>query len=330
GWTQCGGHGPMTSAYGLGSDNVLEFQVVTADGELKIANAVANPDLFWALRGGCGGTFGIVTQATVRAFPSPKFTVTKFALNASTPEQLIEPMAYLHAQMPDLSDKGVQGYYVAFPKQFIGTFHTHMKRGIIGEPVLDWWTGKYRARNAHVRRHGPGESAAKGSQSMGKQPGDGRLLSKENLQSPKFAAALKEAMPSAPGKMMRGAMVGGGEVMKRSPTETSVHPSWRKTYVSIWSDKDVNAFIDLSPGMGAYINEASYNATNWQETFWGSNYAKLSEVKAKVDPDMLFFVSPGINAEMMTVNEKGAVCRAASVNKNSKYPPPSDNANVSG
>jgi FAD/FMN-containing dehydrogenase len=59
GWTQCGGHGPMTSAYGLGSDNVLEFQVVTADGQLKIANSVANPDLFWALRGGCGGTFGI-------------------------------------------------------------------------------------------------------------------------------------------------------------------------------------------------------------------------------------------------------------------------------
>jgi hypothetical protein len=50
GWTQCGGHGPMTSAYGLGSDVVLEFQVVTPDGQLKIANSVANPDLFWALR----------------------------------------------------------------------------------------------------------------------------------------------------------------------------------------------------------------------------------------------------------------------------------------
>jgi hypothetical protein len=50
GWSQCGGHGPMTSAYGLGSDNILEYQVVTADGQLKIANAVANPDLYWALR----------------------------------------------------------------------------------------------------------------------------------------------------------------------------------------------------------------------------------------------------------------------------------------
>jgi hypothetical protein len=50
GWSQCGGHGPMTSAYGLGSDNILEFQVVTADGQLKIANSVANPDLYWALR----------------------------------------------------------------------------------------------------------------------------------------------------------------------------------------------------------------------------------------------------------------------------------------
>jgi hypothetical protein len=311
GWTQCGGHGPMTSAYGLGSDNVLEFQVVTADGQLKIANSVANPDLYWALRGGCGGTFGIVTQATVRAFPSPKFTVTKFTLTVNTPDQLIEPMAYLHSQMPDLSEKGVQGYYVVFPKQFIATFHTvgslatadaskkiwepvlskiatypgvekastvpkyldypsyktyydatwgaapagdKMKRDMNSEPVFDWWTGKYRSTLA--RRHGPAESKA-GSQSMGKVKGDGRLLSKENLLSPKLAAAFKEAMPSAPGKMMRGALIGGGEVIKRSPTETSVHPSWRKTYVTIWSDKDVDELIALSPGMGAYINEVS-------------------------------------------------------------------------
>jgi len=52
--------------YGLGADNVLEYKVVTADGNLTIANAVSNPDLFWALRGGGGGTWGVVVEATFK------------------------------------------------------------------------------------------------------------------------------------------------------------------------------------------------------------------------------------------------------------------------
>jgi FAD/FMN-containing dehydrogenase len=57
GWGLMGGHGPLTHKYGLGVDQFLEFKVVTADGQLRIANAVTNPDLFWALRGGGGSTW---------------------------------------------------------------------------------------------------------------------------------------------------------------------------------------------------------------------------------------------------------------------------------
>jgi FAD/FMN-containing dehydrogenase len=55
GYAQSGGHAPLSSIYGLAADNILEYKVVTADGKLKIANAVSEPDLFWALRGGGGG-----------------------------------------------------------------------------------------------------------------------------------------------------------------------------------------------------------------------------------------------------------------------------------
>jgi FAD/FMN-containing dehydrogenase len=51
GWGQTAGHGPLTAQYGLGVDQFLEFKVVTADGEVRVANKVSNPDLFWALRG---------------------------------------------------------------------------------------------------------------------------------------------------------------------------------------------------------------------------------------------------------------------------------------
>jgi FAD/FMN-containing dehydrogenase len=50
---------------------MLEAQVVTADGTLWIANACQNQDLFWALRGGGGGTYGVVTQVTLLAHPAP-------------------------------------------------------------------------------------------------------------------------------------------------------------------------------------------------------------------------------------------------------------------
>lgn len=68
--------------------------------------------------------------------------------------------------------------------------------------------------------------------------------------------------------------------------------------------------------------------TNWQDVFWGSNYAKLSQLKTKYDPNTLFYVTPGINADMMTTNDKGALCRSSNNNKQSIYPPLGDNKNM--
>jgi hypothetical protein len=68
GYTQGGGHGPLTSKYGFGADQVLEWQVVKADGDVLIATPVENADLYWALSGGGGGTFGIVLSMTVKAY----------------------------------------------------------------------------------------------------------------------------------------------------------------------------------------------------------------------------------------------------------------------
>jgi len=73
GFMQGGGFGSWSKKYGIAAASLLEAEVVTADGKLRIANACQDQDLFWALRGGGGGTFGIVTRVTLRTHPLPEF-----------------------------------------------------------------------------------------------------------------------------------------------------------------------------------------------------------------------------------------------------------------
>jgi hypothetical protein len=64
--------GSFSKYYGLGAAGLLEAEVVTADGRVLHANACQHPDLFWALKGGGGGTFGIVTKLTLRTRELPE------------------------------------------------------------------------------------------------------------------------------------------------------------------------------------------------------------------------------------------------------------------
>jgi hypothetical protein len=68
---QGGGFGNFSKRYGTAAASLLEAEVVTADGQVRIANAHRNPDLFWAIKGGGGGTFGIVTRLTLRTHELP-------------------------------------------------------------------------------------------------------------------------------------------------------------------------------------------------------------------------------------------------------------------
>jgi FAD/FMN-containing dehydrogenase len=73
GLTQGGGFGSWSKAFGTAAANLLEAEVVTADGIVRVVNAFQDPDLFWALKGGGGGTFGVVTRFTLRTHPLPDY-----------------------------------------------------------------------------------------------------------------------------------------------------------------------------------------------------------------------------------------------------------------
>lgn len=86
GLVQSGGFGSFSKAWGTAASSLVEAEVVTADGQVRLANACTNPDLFWALKGGGGGSFGVVTRLTLRVHALPQtFGAANFVVRAKSP-----------------------------------------------------------------------------------------------------------------------------------------------------------------------------------------------------------------------------------------------------
>ncbi|KAI1161971.1 hypothetical protein F5B18DRAFT_653107 [Nemania serpens] len=84
GWLSSGGHSTVTSTFGLGADQVLSLEVVTADGKLVTADPQTNQDLFWAMRGGGGATYGIITSVVMKAYPPISISASSLSLTVSS------------------------------------------------------------------------------------------------------------------------------------------------------------------------------------------------------------------------------------------------------
>jgi FAD/FMN-containing dehydrogenase len=73
GLVQSGGFNSFSKRFGTAAAGLLEAEIVTADGRVRVVNECNDPDLFWALKGGGGGTFGVVTRVTLRTHELPRF-----------------------------------------------------------------------------------------------------------------------------------------------------------------------------------------------------------------------------------------------------------------
>ncbi len=104
GLTLGGGFGYLTRKYGWTCDNVLSFQIVTADGRLVKASKDENPDLFWGLCGG-GGNFGVVTDIEYKLYPvGPQIMAGAIAWEGKdAPEVLAMYREKVHAAPPELT-----------------------------------------------------------------------------------------------------------------------------------------------------------------------------------------------------------------------------------
>jgi hypothetical protein len=164
--------------------------------------------------------------------------------------------------------------------------------------------------------------------SAGRVAFDSRLLGRSHMES----------LPSQPARIKRALgyvtvyAVAGGKV-HRPDDDTAVHPAWRKAYAHCLTlhmapfGSSVKALREIAPDTGAYGNEAYYGDSNWKQTFWGSNYNRLSQIKTRHDANMVFWNSPGINADHMEARN-GRLCKTESASTQAGgAAPPSDNQN---
>lgn len=144
GWASGGGHGPATRNYGLGADQILEAEVMLADGRVVITNHCENTDLFRAIRGG-GPGYGVTLSSTIKTYPNvDAVTAHRFAMapleKTELNPDLLDAVSVLLQSFPDLNDAGYAGYaywFRNYPTFFVGNATSGYTHGF-------WTIGKGR------------------------------------------------------------------------------------------------------------------------------------------------------------------------------------------
>ncbi|KAG0244736.1 hypothetical protein BGW41_006294 [Actinomortierella wolfii] len=328
GYCQGGGHSPISRYHGLCVDNVLQYKVVTADGELRVANAYQNQDLFWALRGGGGGTFGVVVEGVIRTHPGyQNLNHASIIVRSTTEATMGKIVRRMYADNIRFSEDGWSGYNMverqmvninyylpnatleeakASLAPFLNYVHS-LPDVTVEEEIVENFPS-FLAASPHFEDQITvgGTAIYLGSRLIPYE----LFQTEENVE--RLASTLEsiqtDVAPFNPNGTYLAALVAGREVTKGTSEETSVTPAWRKALMLVilfefWSDdtplqEQVRAqtmmttanarLISLTPGGGTYFNEADANEPNWQYSFFGDNYPKLREIKDKFDPHGLF------------------------------------------
>lgn len=342
GYTQGGGHSALSTEFGLGADQTLEFEVVTAAGKLVTASRSQNPDLFWALSGGGGGNYGVVVSMTVRAHQDTMISgaAVQFTAAGISSDTFYKAVTQFHHLLPRMIDQGVTviyqmtgNYFGIAPVTAYNQTADDVKH--ILAPFLSTLTSlniTYKATYTqfdsyydHYNKYmGP---LPWGNLAVASYQYGGRLVPRSTLEqnATGMGAALRNL--TSAGVIAVGV---GMNVSHPANVSNAVFPALRNAAVTMqigtpwnetapWSEmladqyKITNEYVPqleaVTPGSGCYQNEANFRQPNWKETFFGVNYSPLLAVKRKWDPTSFFYALKGVGSDAWTVSESGRMCR---------------------
>ncbi|KAF8552717.1 hypothetical protein OG21DRAFT_1523589 [Imleria badia] len=110
GWPMGAGHNILSPTLDLGADNVLEVSVVLPNATQVTANSYQNIDLFWALPGGGGPSFGIATSLTYKVYPQFPLYAAFFEATTDSSDAFVNLLNSFHSALPSLGQAGWSGY----------------------------------------------------------------------------------------------------------------------------------------------------------------------------------------------------------------------------
>ncbi|KAL3481064.1 FAD-binding domain-containing protein [Aspergillus californicus] len=328
-----GGTGLLGPLRGMGSDNALEFRVVTADGSIVTANHIQNSDLFWALRGGGGGTFGVVVEVTIRTYPDvPAVAFSLIAnLAGETANQSIwDVTREIATAFPELkrwddttgaimitgvaADYGTLEARILFPKksdiQSTRAQFTTLFQALdgLGFPYTSNFT-TYPLVSSYLTE--PSGLIGDYGRLEGSVFVSEDLFYQENATSNIFEVI--SDLEYQPGDTIEYLMTGGGQVKANKDTiDSALQPSWRESSLlitlrrmlpttsteKIMSNNQMPRLRALeTPYLGSYLNVGDPEEPDFQTAFWGDNYERLRQIKGKWDPDSVFIVNMGVGSE---------------------------------
>jgi len=248
---QGGGHGYLSSRHGLAADNALQFTAVTASGSLVTVNKHSNPDLFFALRGGGGGTFAVVLSATVKTYPTvqtTRHTLLMLSPASSEPhDSFWDAMAYIHGHLPRLADEGMTGYFAAVPQNgsiimtwdFVIYDRPPGTATALFSPIESYINATYPSLQLSTTEKSDATWLKAYNPSIFPAPiGQNfliasRLLPRAALENnfENIRSTFITGLPKAGGIV--GQLIAAGQVSRNRHLHTAVHPAWRSAYMNL-------------------------------------------------------------------------------------------------
>ncbi|KAL2008121.1 hypothetical protein VTN00DRAFT_8103 [Thermoascus crustaceus] len=339
GYSQGGGHSSLASKYGLAADQVLEWEVITGTGEFLVANRDQNSDLYWALSGGGGGTYGVVWSVTSKAHPGipvsgANLTFTNEGISQDT---FYEAVSLYHSTLASIVDAGAMSVWYFTNTSF--TISPLTGPGIPVEKLVELlkpftdgltrlgieYTMVSRQFSTYLEQY----NTMQGEIQVGIAQYGGWLIPRSVVQNNNDQLTQAYRYITEDGAQFIGVGLNVSKALV-GDVYNAVLPAWRDCLIDTvittpWDfyaptsemialqEKMTNDYIPrlqaLAPDSGAYLNEADFRQPNFQQAFYGSNYQTLRQIKDKYDPFDMFYATTAVGSDEWTESSDGRLCR---------------------
>ena len=344
GYTQGGGHSVLSSTYGLGADNVLEWEVVTANGTHLTASPTSEPDLYWALSGGGGGTYGVIISMTTKMHQESQTGGASLEFNLTTSDAFWTAVDTLQTGVAPIVDTGAVilyeitnsslAVYLTAPDQSpsqirssLSYITNHLTNHSIPYALSITTDPTY--FDYFQRYYGP---LPNGIWQVAHLIGS-RLIphSVVAANSTALTDIYRNVTASGDWEVVSIALNVSHAVAGNAPSANAINPAWRDALLhtlaySAWDwtapegvmaaredvlTNQIQPMLDaLTPGSGTYLNEANFNQRNALQAFFGENLDRLTQVKKMYDPTDLFYATTAVGSPVWVVDGSGRLCRA--------------------